>query len=157
MSVGSNGQPPTRVNCYFERSKQRIYSILEMLSRQTARDKCDVESMKGSFVPHVNQLNRLSVVFASVKGKLLRTYCCSWYGCQTWYLVSKSAESMVVKWNQAVRRTIGTQRPSHCFLGPLLLTWFNLIPECISNHMPSKVWNEITDAFLNFNGCSVGV
>ena len=27
--------------------------------------------------------------------------------------------------------------------GPLLLTWVNLIPAWISNHMPNKVWNEI--------------
>ena len=27
-----------------------------------------------------------------------------------------------------------------------------LIPAWISNHMPSKVWDEITDPLLNFNG-----
>ena len=27
----------------------------------------------------------------------------------------------------------------------------------ISNHMPSKVWDEITYPFLNFNGCTVEV
>ena len=32
----------------------------------------------------------------------------------------------------------------------LLLTW-------LSNHMPSKVWDEITYPFLNVNGCSVEV
>ena len=43
--------------------------------------------------------------------------------------------------------------------GPLLLEWFNfsLIPAWISNHMPGKVWNEITYPFLNFNGCTVEV
>ena len=34
--------------------------------------------------------------------------------------------------------------------GPLLLSW-------ISNHMPNKVWDEITYPFLNFNGCTVEV
>ena len=29
------------------------------------------------------------------------------------------------------------------------------IPAWISNHMPSKVWDEITDTFLNFNGFEV--
>ena len=29
------------------------------------------------------------------------------------------------------------------------------LPAWISNYMPSKVWNEITYPFLNFNGCAV--
>ena len=32
-----------------------------------------------------------------------------------------------------------------------------LIPAWISNHMPSKVWDEITYPFLNFSGCTVEV
>ena len=32
-----------------------------------------------------------------------------------------------------------------------------LIPAWISNHMPGKVWDEITYPVLNFNGCIVEV
>ena len=32
-----------------------------------------------------------------------------------------------------------------------------LIPAWISNHMPGKVWDEITYPFLNFNSCTVEV
>ena len=32
-----------------------------------------------------------------------------------------------------------------------------LIPECISNHTPSKVWDGINYPLLNFNGCTVEV
>ena len=32
-----------------------------------------------------------------------------------------------------------------------------LILACISNRMPSKVWDEITYPFLNFNGATVEV
>ena len=32
-----------------------------------------------------------------------------------------------------------------------------LIPAWISNHMPGKVWDEITYPFLNFNGWTVEV
>ena len=39
--------------------------------------------------------------------------------------------------------------------GPLLLIWFTLFPAWISNHMPSKVWDEITYPFLNFNCCTM--
>ena len=42
--------------------------------------------------------------------------------------------------------------------GPVApLTWFNLIPACTTNYMPSNVWDEITYPFLNFNGCTVEV
>ena len=34
---------------------------------------------------------------------------------------------------------------------------FTLIPAWISNHMPGKVCGEITNPFLNFNGCTVEV
>ena len=38
-----------------------------------------------------------------------------------------------------------------------LLTGINLIPAWISNHMPSKMWDENIYPFLNFNGCTVEV
>ena len=37
--------------------------------------------------------------------------------------------------------------------GAPLLTWFNLNPSTLSNHVPNKVWYEITYPFTNFNGC----
>ena len=39
--------------------------------------------------------------------------------------------------------------------GPPLLTWINFNPSRISDHMPSKVWDEITYPFPNFNGCTI--
>ena len=42
------------------------------------------------------------------------------------------------------------------FLGPLLLSWFNLHPN-MDNHMSCKVWDEITYPVPNFNGCTVEV
>ena len=39
----------------------------------------------------------------------------------------------------------------------LLLLGLFLILAWINNHMPSKVWVEITFPFLNFNGCTVEV
>ena len=41
---------------------------------------------------------------------------------------------------------------------PLLLTWFNFTNLAwVSNHMPGKVWDEITYPFPNFNGATVEV
>ena len=42
-------------------------------------------------------------------------------------------------------------------LGPLYLHGLTLIPACINDHLPSKVWDGITYPFLNFNGCAVEV
>ena len=36
--------------------------------------------------------------------------------------------------------------------GPLYKDGLTLIPAWMNNHMPSKVWGEITYLFLNFNG-----
>ena len=41
-------------------------------------------------------------------------------------------------------------------LGPLLLK-LTLISAWISNHVPRKVWVEITYSFLNFNSCTFEV
>ena len=39
----------------------------------------------------------------------------------------------------------------------MLPLWTNKLPAWISNHMPSKVWDEITYPFPNFNSCTVEV
>ena len=58
-------------------------------------------------------------------------------------------------------RKTPTQRQVECQQGPfanmVLLTWFNffLIPVWISNHMPSKMWDEITYPFPNINNWNV--
>ena len=52
------------------------------------------------------------------------------------------------------------QRKQQCAaatLGPFYYYGLTLIPAWISNHMPGKVWDEITYPFLNFNGCTVEV
>ena len=40
---------------------------------------------------------------------------------------------------------------------PILLTWVNFNPACISNYIHYKVWVEITYPFLIFNGATVEV
>ena len=41
--------------------------------------------------------------------------------------------------------------------GPFYSNGLTLIPAWISNHMLSKVWDEITYPFLNVNGATVEV
>ena len=64
----------------------------------------------------------MSEVSGNVKGQLLQTYCCSWYGCQTWDLASKHAEcQMNTEWNKAVRRTLRVPYTPYTNLLPLLV------------------------------------
>ena len=44
-----------------------------------------------------------------------------------------------------------------CLSDHLLLIWLTFIPAWISNHMPNKVWDEITNPFPNFNSFDVEV
>ena len=39
--------------------------------------------------------------------------------------------------------------------GPFYLHGLTLIPTCISNYMPGKMWDKITYPFLSFNGCTI--
>ena len=43
------------------------------------------------------------------------------------------------------------------FQDPFYKHRLTFIPSWINNHIPSKVWDEITYAFPNFNGCTVEV
>ena len=45
----------------------------------------------------------------------------------------------------------------HASSGPFYQYGLTLIPASISNHMASKVWDEITYPFLNCNGATVEV
>ena len=47
--------------------------------------------------------------------------------------------------------------PSSTTSGPFYLHGLTLILAWISNHMASKMWDEITYPFLNFNGATVEV
>ena len=87
------------------------------------------------------------------------------------------ANTLIYRWNSQHRLFCGTlllpampthlehsathlvaHHHSYCSrLGPLLLTWFNFNPAWISNHMSSKLLDEITYPFPNFNGATVEV
>ena len=45
----------------------------------------------------------------------------------------------------------------YTYRGSFYSQGITLIPEWMSNHMPSKEWDEIANTFPNFNGCTVEV
>ena len=76
--------------------------------------------------------------------KTLTSYVWTMYNAECVYLSSR--------FTHTVPTMQGQQHPAHFYLHDL-----TLIPAWISNHMPNKVWDEITYPFLNFNGCTVEV
>ena len=60
---------------------------------------------KGVFISKVNILNaRFIFVSSGVKGHQLQTYCCSFYGCQTWDLYGKHVNQLNAGWSKTVRK-----------------------------------------------------
>ena len=70
--------------------------------------------------------------------------------------LAASLESMMNSGSKFLTKAV-TASPNDSHLGPLLPTWFNLIPAWISNYIHYKVWDEITYPFLNFNDATVEV
>ena len=64
---------------------------------------------------------QFSSVHSTLKCQLLQTYCCSFYGCQTWDLVGRSVRAMNTEWNKAVRRTLLVPYKTHTCLLPHLV------------------------------------
>ena len=76
----------------------------------------------GMFISQVYQLNnKFSFVSSNVKGRLLQTYCSSWYGCQNWELKTKLTSRADTMWNKAVRRMLRIPYTAHRHLLPLLV------------------------------------
>ena len=62
-----------------------------------------------------------------------------------------------LSWRLSSHRWISSKRWQADFCGPIYWHGLTLISTCISNHMLSKVWDEITYSFSNFNGATVEV
>ena len=85
-------------------------------------DLNEITYKKGVFISQVNRLNaRFPFVSSGVKGHLLQTYWCSFYGCQTWDLYGKHVNQLDVEWNKAVQRTSNLPYKPHRRLLPLIV------------------------------------
>ena len=88
-------------------------------------DLCDYDDImykKGVFISQVNKLNyKFDTVSSSLRGKLFQTYCCSWYGCQTWELNTNIVGPMQIEWNKAIRKIIRLPYETHRNLLPLVI------------------------------------
>ena len=85
-------------------------------------DLNDFTYKKGVFISQVNRLNtRFPFVSSGVKGHLLQTYYCSFYGCLMWDLYRRHVNQLNVEWNKAVWRTLNLPYKTHWWLLPLIV------------------------------------
>ena len=65
-------------------------TYLGSVLRYDLSDDADIRQKVGIFVSQVNNLNkRFGQLSIRVKSKLMQSYCCSWFGCQTWDITVK--------------------------------------------------------------------
>ena len=124
MRVGSGGEAPTRpvtLNSV-KLSWHKKVKHLGNLVTHDLKDDDDVNFKRGVFISQVNKLKcKFDTIDSSLRGRLLQTYCCSWYGCQTWDLATGSVNRMNTEWNKAVRRTMNLPYRTRSRLLPLLV------------------------------------
>ena len=124
MRIGGDGTAPRRsvtVNGEPILWKSQIRHLGNFITHDLS-DLNDITYKKGVFISQVNRLNaRFPFVSSGVKGHLLQTYCCSFYGCQTWDLYGKHVNQLNVEWNKAVRRTLNLPYKTHRRLLPLIV------------------------------------
>ena len=100
----------------------KIWKINKPWPSHNLSDSEDVALKTATFISQVNMLNnKFSKISSLVRGSLLQTYCCSWYGSQTWDINSKYVRQLSVEWNKAVRRTLHIPYTTHTRLLPLIL------------------------------------
>ena len=109
IAIGFNGALPNR-SVYLNGSAVSWVTRVKHLGNLInfdLNDKDDILFKKSVFISQVNNLNaKFASIQSRVRGKLLQTYCCSWYGCQTWDAAGKFAIQVNTEWNKAVRRTL---------------------------------------------------
>ena len=116
IKIGKDSIPPTRpvtLNGCVLKWKSKVKHLGNFVSFDL-NDHHDIMYKKGVFISQVNKLNvKFSTLASTLRGKLLQTYCCSWYGCQTWDIVGNDVSCMQTEWNKAVRRSLGLPYATH--------------------------------------------
>ena len=125
LRIGSNGLSPIRqivLNGNVLKWKKKVRHLGNIVKY----DLCDYDDImfkKGVFISQVNKLNiKFDSVSSSLRGKLFQTYCCSWYGCQTWECNTNLTDLMQTEWNKAVRKIVRLPYETHRNLLPLVIS-----------------------------------
>lgn len=85
------------------------------------REDLDVQYKRGNFYQSVNGLcaKFKGILFnCDIAARLFQTYCCSFYGSQTWNMSNTIVDSIYTSWNKAVRRIFNLPFDTHRYLLP---------------------------------------
>ena len=147
-AVGSNGDPPTR-RLTLNGAKLKWFKKVKHLGNFITfdlKDEADIGFKKGKFIGQVNKLLvKMSVVPATVRGRLLQTYCCSFHGAQAWDIGSQYVKQLNTEWNKAVRRVMRLPYKTHTRFLPYLVQGkpfndqhFNRVAKFVKSFIVSK-------------------
>ena len=124
IAIGSDGKLPSK-NLYLNGSSiswtNRVKHLGNVINFDLS-DKEDILYKKSVFITQVNSLNsKFASVQSLIRGKLLQTFCCSWYGSQNWDASDKYVSQLNTEWNKAVRRTLRLPYRTHRNLLPAII------------------------------------
>ena len=108
MCISGRVQPPSRHvtlnGSPLRWTNKGKYMYLGNLVNGSLNDSEDTRMKTGIFISQVNKLNnKFSFVSSNVKGRLLQTYCSSWYDCPNWELKTKLTSRADTMWNKPHR------------------------------------------------------
>ena len=84
-------------------------------------DSSDIVSRRNDFVGQVNNLLcYFRKLTSSVKYRLFRSYCSSFYGCELWSLTANKLLDFCTAWRKGVRSVWNLPQTTHCYLLPLI-------------------------------------
>ena len=93
-------------------------------------DTLDIEKKRGQFVQTANHvLHAFSVVKATLKCKLIQSYCTAFYGSQVWKLNNRNIEKIRTAWNIVHRRIWRLSNVSHSRYLPILANFNNALTQ----------------------------
>jgi hypothetical protein len=97
------------------------FSHLGHLITSSLSDDEDIVKRRGEFIGQDNNVicyfRKLS---SSVRYKLFRSYCTSFYGCELWLLDNRSIDYLCIAWRKGLPKIWNISPRTHCGLLPLL-------------------------------------
>jgi hypothetical protein len=79
----------------------------------------DIQHKRGEFIGKANYvLSKFKYMACPVKCKLIQSYCCAFYGSETW--MPLQAEPITKAWNVAIRHAYSLPNKAHRYILPIL-------------------------------------
>ncbi len=112
ISIYLNG---AKLECVTQAKHLGMYISSNMKNEEELRHK------RGNFIGCANHvLSKYAKMSSEVKCKMIQTYCCHFYGCETWNFRDTDFNRVLTSWNIAIRRAWKLPYDAHRYLLPAL-------------------------------------